>query len=561
MKRYKLATILFLALTSCSQEDVTSPRTISSNSPAPDEVIVFEKGTPRANKAAKEQLRSQLEDSSIEWYKQNPQLSWMGHSYWFNGEDVLEKELKGRIINIQGLANDPQFSESISILREKRDTLGFSAYRDYLHLRRENRRYQKIGGGFKFSLFGIKVIDFSTSHEKTFYSLRESFDTALWGEGHIVHVGSSVNLQSNPTLRARVIEKHLSSGFIRELYNSPIGQIKEGYGPLVLCKYLMGGKVSAKYLYTDHSNTTQDSSYSAFSANLSLPFGFTEKDADKDGNAGFNKNSFNFALREIKTGRTFISIQTLGGKPSLGINLPVNSSNSGDFDRINLSSWHASLEDESTHSLIDVKPEGLLPISEFILEDNFKRRIMDTYGGVLNSPSINNVPKLEISKVFVRNSPQGKPLCDIAVVLSTRNDDKLLLTSINESATDEELERNNSRDVFIQKGKELVKQVGGLFKGLAKEGRPNKILYPYLRTTLCSNAVVNFPQMCRYKNPLNNVVYIYDPKSKVAFSFYQGDEGDENQGEVYGILDFVSGLPEKKISILNLLQNYRVLGL
>lgn len=46
-----------------------------------------------------------------------------------------------------------------------------------------------------------------------------------------------------------------------------------------------------------------------------------------------------------------------------------------------------------------------------------------------------------------------------------------------------------------------------------------------LRTTLCSNAVVNFPQMCRYKNPLNNVVYIYDPKSKVAFSFYQGDEG------------------------------------
>lgn len=67
--------------------------------------------------------------------------------------------------------------------------------------------------------------------------------------------------------------------------------------------------------------------------------------------------------------------------------------------------------------------------------------------------------------------------------------------------------------------------------------------------------------MCRYKNPLNNVVYIYDPKSKVAFSFYQGDEGDENQGEVYGILDFVNGLPEKKISILNLLQNYRVLGL
>lgn len=47
----------------------------------------------------------------------------------------------------------------------------------------------------------------------------------------------------------------------------------------------------------------------------------------------------------------------------------------------------------------------------------------------------------------------------------------------------------------------------------------------------------------------------------IGNSFYQGDEGDENQGEVYGILDFVNGLPEKKISILNLLQNYRVLGL
>lgn len=57
------------------------------------------------------------------------------------------------------------------------------------------------------------------------------------------------------------------------------------------------------------------------------------------------------------------------------------------------------------------------------------------------------------------------------------------------------------------------------------------------------------------------MVYLYDDTSKIALSYYQGEDGDKDLESEYGLTDFVKTLPEKEISIMNLLQNYKILGL
>ena len=96
---------------------------------------------------------------------------------------------------------------------------------------------------------------------------------------------------------------------------------------------------------------------------------------------------------------------------------------------------------------------------------------MDTYSGILEPNMKNDPVRIEISKVFIRyDKSSGEPLCDIALVLHTRNGDKLILTKLNENASDEELTSNNLREQYISKGRNLVATVKDIFKGIKKIG-------------------------------------------------------------------------------------------
>ena len=322
----------------------------------------------------------------------------------------------------------------------------------------------------------------------------------------------------------------------------------------------MGGKLNAKYLYNKSESEALDSIYQEFKTDLDVTFNPIKKE-DRSAGVHYNYSNFERLLHQDKHQKLYVTISTIGGAPELQINLPVLESK--DLPQgIDVSAWVRSLTNEKTHTIIDIQDDGLVPISEFILESNFRQRIMDTYSGILEPNMKNDPVRIEISKVFIRyDKSSGEPLCDIALVLHTRNGDKLILTKLNENASDEELTSNNLREQYISKGRNLVATVKDIFKGIKKSGKPNKILYPYLRTTLCSHAVIDFNRVRKYKNPKTKVVYLYDDTSKIALSYYQGEDGDKDLESEYGLTDFVKTLPEKEISIMNLLQNYKILGL
>lgn len=553
--------IIFLA--SCSQEEIVKPSYTDkgSNRFIAEEEIIFE--SPKIRSLAKEntiRLKSIPSDNVEDWLVDENELKDLGYSYWFEGEELIEQELKDPVINVRTLIKDPALEGSVSISTKRKVEIQTQAFRDYRHTLTENRRFSKIDGGSKFNLFGlVKLFDFTSSYEKTFYHQNKDFDTSLFGEANVYVYGKDVSLSNNIATRAGIIERHLYPNFIRTLYSSPMGIISSSVGPLVLCKYRLGGKLSAKYLYRKKEHESLDSLYSHFKMGLDLTFKPSGENAPSAG-VHYNNNSF-FKLLENKEDQQFYaSLKTIGGVPKFQVNLPVLSK--GNIpSKIDVSSWISSLSDMKTHTIVDIQDDGLLPISDFILESNFRLRLMDIYKGVLEANTENQTPKIEVSNVYVRHSESGEVLCDIALVLNTRNEDKLILTNVNEKASDDELLLNKSRDEFIRKGRQLVASVSHVFKGIKKSGKPNKILSPYLRTTLCTNAVIDFNRLKKYQNPYTKVVYLYDEESKVALSYYRGEGGDINLEEEYGLTDFVRNLPEKKISILNLLQDYHVLGL
>ncbi len=68
---------------------------------------------------------------------------------------------------------------------------------------------------------------------------------------------------------------------------------------------------------------------------------------------------------------------------------------------------------------------------------------------------------------------------------------------------------------------------------------------------------VNEVKMLKFVNEKNNMVYLYDPEQKFAFSF----PNDDYTVDVYGIREWVETMRTGKLNILDLCNNYRVIGL
>lgn len=108
------------------------------------------------------------------------------------------------------------------------------------------------------------------------------------------------------------------------------------------------------------------------------------------------------------------------------LNIIETSAESIENMNIDLTPWLRTLSDQSNHVMIGLREngEGLIGLSELVLEMNFKQRIQDTHMGFTSNIEMTE-PFIEIVKVFVRNSSSGEKLYEIAPVLNTRQGDKL----------------------------------------------------------------------------------------------------------------------------------------
>lgn len=483
-----------------------------------------------------------------------------------SGEDRTFLEYSYKIKNgdyIQGSINSLGFPiidiDSIrkyrpSYLQEKLITVTETNIFTYNNLDKylyDSRFGKKVSSEFTFN---PKV--FATEKKEAITKLFGNIEKATYGKLEVSFLKGQSTLNHLPSSRLWYISQFQNHIFTNILYNAPMASILNEFGEFILTDYFTGGKVYALFASKAKEGTTaqqkEDDMYTSINTSVINLNNATSI------NLGFNGSNFD-ATKTFKSTDTYLDMKTFGGEvsQSVAINTKVSNIN------IDLTPWRYSLKDMANNTMIDIADNSLYPLSAFVLEQNFKQRLDDTFNEILPANKELVPPRIEIVRVLARTTPSNEALYDVAAVLVTRQTDRIILSdAMASSATDEELRKNENNEVFMQKVEKIATEKSKFFSSdIEISYNKETKLNPTLKSPLCIELTgFNERNFYRFYYEKTNIEYIYDPATHLCLSYYI-NKGDDRILDIYGIRNWIESLPEKKISITTLANSYKIIGL
>lgn len=423
---------------------------------------------------------------------------------------------------------------------------------DYTHFSTESKT---IKTGFSLNL-GLFSIGKKRTTVETFRTFINETMEQTYGEMNILFAHGKFMLLNSSGSTKVYARQFLRRSFINNLYTSTISSVINSYGDLVVVGYYTGGRAFAQYMGNAASSTNVEQRTK--SLDTSITASLTYEGDSLNASFGFNGKNGNFDSTVYKKQDIFLRVKTLGGIQNE--ESAINTTMSLKDINIDLQSWRKSLNDSKNHTVIDLTQEGLFPMSDFVLERNFQRRFDDTSKNILLPVTRLYTPSIMITRVLKKTSTSGDNLYEVAAVLVTRQGDQIALS--NGNATDAELKQNEDNNVFLEKAKAIAEEKSKYFSSdIQISYNTTKRLNPMFRSPLCI-VLENFNEngFYKYYNETTNMEYLYDPTTKLCFSFL-ADDGDESMLEVYGLSTWVSNLTEKRISMATLANLYTIIGL
>ena len=423
---------------------------------------------------------------------------------------------------------------------------------DYTHFSTESKT---IKTGFSLNL-GLFSIGKKRTTVETFRTFINETMEQTYGEMNILFAHGKFMLLNSSGSTKVYARQFLRRSFINNLYTSTISSVINSYGDLVVVGYYTGGRAFAQYMGNAASSTNVEQRTK--SLDTSITASLTYEGDSLNASFGFNGKNGNFDSTVYKKQDIFLRVKTLGGIQNE--ESAINTTMSLKDINIDLQSWRKSLNDSKNHTVIDLTQEGLFPMSDFVLERNFQRRFDDTSKNILLPVTRLYTPSIMITRVLKKTSTSGDNLYEVAAVLVTRQGDQIVLS--NGNATDAELKQNEDNNVFLEKAKAIAEEKSKYFSSdIQISYNTTKRLNPMFRSPLCI-VLENFNEngFYKYYNETTNMEYLYDPTTKLCFSFL-ADDGDESMLELYGLSTWVSNLTEKRISMATLANLYTIIGL
>lgn len=423
---------------------------------------------------------------------------------------------------------------------------------DYTHFSTESKT---IKTGFSLNL-GLFSIGKKRTTVETFRTFINETMEQTYGEMNILFAHGKFMLLNSSGSTKVYARQFLRRSFINNLYTSTISSVINSYGDLVVVGYYTGGRAFAQYMGNAASSTNVEQRTK--SLDTSITASLTYEGDSLNASFGFNGKNGNFDSTVYKKQDIFLRVKTLGGIQNK--ESAINTTMSLKDINIDLQSWRKSLNDSKNHTVIDLTQEGLFPMSDFVLERNFQRRFDDTSKNILLPVTRLYTPSIMITRILKKTSTSGDNLYEVAAVLVTRQGDQIVLS--NGNATDAELKQNEDNNVFLEKAKAIAEEKSKYFSSdIQISYNTTKRLNPMFRSPLCI-VLENFNEngFYKYYNETTNMEYLYDPTTKLCFSFL-ADDGDESMLEVYGLSTWVSNLTEKRISMATLANLYTIIGL
>lgn len=457
------------------------------------------------------------------------------------------------ILNIEAIkAYDESYVDEKYPNWNDQSSYTFYNFDDYTHFTTESKT---IKTGFSLNLGFFSIGKKKTTIE-TFRTFINQTKEQTYGEMNILFANGKFMLSNSSGSTKVYARQFLRRSFLNNLYTSPISSVIDSYGDFVVVGYYTGGRAFAQYMGNAVSSTNVEQRTKSLDKNITASLVY--KGDSLNGSFGFNGKNGSFDSTVYKRSDIFIRIKTLGGiQDETGV---VNTTMALKDINVNLQPWRKSLNESRNHTIIDLAQQGLFPMSDFVLERNFQRRFDDTSKNILLPVTRLYTPSIMITRVLKRTSTSGEDLYEVAPVLTTRQGDLIVLS--NGNPTDTELKQNENNNVFLEKAKVIAEEKSKYFSSdIQISYNATRRINPIFRSPLCL-VLENFNEngFYKYYNETTNMEYLYDPTTKLCFSFF-ADDGDESMLEVYGLSTWASNLTEKRISMATLANLYTIIGL
>lgn len=560
MKKYIIPVVVLIAalLSSCSDELEKGGSASTDQEPDKEEKVIIQPRNPNLPKI-KPLKTDESQNRSILSSEIGNSDVFLGCAYKVKESNYILGDfsnVRNPVVNITAVKEyDPTYISGIRLNTTETTSFAYDTFNRYQY---NSTITKKVTSGFSLN-FKIFSIGKKKTTTEVFKTVIDNTEQATYGELSINFTNNQFSLQNSEATRKLFARQFLTKSFIKSLYNSPISSTLSSYGDFVLTGYLTGGKAYATFAGT----STESVDYKSKEKDMekSINASLTYKGSSASGNLGFTGANHNDETYTFNGKNTFVYIKTFGGIRD-GSEGAVNVRALKDLN-LDLTSWMRSLNDESNHTMIDVIDNSLYPLSGFVLEKNFKQRLDDTFNDVL--PTYENLvyPYIEIVRVMVRSTSSYEALYDVAAVLVTRQADRIILSDgLASSATDVELRKNEDDATFIQKAEKIAAEKSQLFSSDIEISYNKRTkLNPKLRSPLCIDlAEFKEKNFYRFYYEKTGIEYIYDPSTRICFSYYI-DEGDDEVLDIYGIRNWVESLPQKNISIASLANSYNIIGL
>lgn len=442
------------------------------------------------------------------------------------------------VIDMDKLTKDyPSYFTSWRIGTGLAESFSYASFDRFI----ENSSIQKkVSSGFSLNL-GIFKIGHKKKMTEIFSTSSIESKQSVFGMLNVLIRDSCYNLQLSSNIKDKIILNYLHEIFKDELYNTSPSEFFSNYGGFVLSRYVTGGQALGYYCGTYKTSDITETKEDNMNKEISASFGFKKDSAS--GNLGIGKDFANGHSSTYKFSSLRTSIQTVGGSPEF-----IAASIPQDINTINvdLTGWMRSLNDKRTLSIIDIEEDGLLPITDFIIEDNLKDSIFDIYKNGVKAFKPLQEPRI-IIRVGIMQMQGG----EWKSYLITRYGEKYLL-----------------RFARVEGGSNMYRSINNEILRLSEifgvkielSGTPiddNWKDYPADGSNDHTYDNISFSQMNKFIDEDGTIYLLHNKNSAYyAFTIHSDRTLDE-----YVMRNFVNRLPIANITRKTLLQKYKIIAL
>lgn len=272
------------------------------------------------------------------------------------------------IVNIKALKETtPDYVRYLPLKSGKALVKAFSSSKSYEEYIKNELSVRGSSVSLKLPFFTAGA---NASFNRFFSEDFTSLDQGTLGIASLeVQAGRYQIFEHNQVMR-EVKMRYLNPVFVDQLYNRPLQEtFYQKLGPYVLTHFTTGGRAEVLYYGKTNKTTTaserEEKLQGAMNASLSI--------ASAGGGAKASVNSIDRATYEQKYGHNEILV----GSHIVGSPVATVVSTAKDLSDVKISfdNWMASMNDKKNHTLSGIAMDGLQPLQNFVIEENFRWQI------------------------------------------------------------------------------------------------------------------------------------------------------------------------------------------